>query len=237
MTRRWAAMVALCITVGGAASSGCGPRTENAMTDTAHTDSAADAFWRDAKKVADPIGEGGKSFYPYQLRGEIWERARTLNHPLDAYQALLAQETDPTWREVLLFLVASTDDARADQVLLHALDRPELRARALYLLGAIGTKGWPSRNRDRPRILDALAKYVDDVTPYRDVYYRDSTFQVGDFAKAAFVRVAGVASFPVVATLDGDPDHLQAQFIGMALPVFSDHDRIQLSAAIHAFAR
>jgi hypothetical protein len=41
----------------------------------------------------------------------------------------------------------------------------------------------------------------------------------------------------VVATLDGDPDHLQAQFIGMALPVFSDRDRALLSAAIRAFPR
>jgi len=57
------------------------------------------------------------------------------------YQSLLAQETDPLWREVLLFLVASTADPRADEVLLQALDRVDLRPRALYLLGAIGTKG------------------------------------------------------------------------------------------------
>ena len=77
---------------------------------------------------------------------------------------------------------------------------------------------------------------MDDRTPYRDVYYRGQTFQVGDFAKAAYVRVAGPTSFPVLSELDGDPDRLQAQFIGMALPVFSDRDRARLGDAIRAYA-
>jgi hypothetical protein len=215
---------------------GCSGGTESTMKDSDHMKQSAASFWRDAKQTADPIGEGGKGYYPYQLRGDLQERASKIDRPLDTYQTLLSEEKDPVWREVLLFLVAHTPDPRADDVLIQALEQPELRPRALYLLGAIGTKGWPSRDRDRRRILGAILGHVDDATPYQDVYYRDKTFQVGDLAKAAYVRVAGVDEFPEIAQLDGDPDGLQARFIGMALPLFSDADRARLATAIRAHA-
>jgi hypothetical protein len=227
-------VIGMVVVLGAAGpNAGCGRGTESTMQNS-HDSKAASTFWTDAKATPDPIGEGGKSFHPYELRGDLRDRARGLEQPVATLESLLASETDPTWREVLLFLIASIDDPTADDALLRALERPELRPRALYLLGVIGTKGWPSRSRDVPRILTALASHVADRTPYRDVYYRDSTFQVGDFARAAYVRVAGVTSFPGVAQLDGDPDRQQAQFIGLALPLFSDADRTRLDAAIAA---
>jgi hypothetical protein len=202
------------------------------QADVSKTSDEAARFWTAVRAVAQPIGEGGRGYFPYQLRGEILDQVRTLSHPLDVYRELLTTERDPVWREVLLFLIAHTDDPRADAMLIDALDAAGLRPRALYLLGAIGTKGWPSRDRDVPVILSAIERYLGDHTAYVDVYWRALTFETADFARAAYIRVAGVERFPEVHGLAGFPDDPSGRFIGMSLPTFTPEDRARLDAAI-----
>jgi hypothetical protein len=190
------------------------------------------AFWREARRVDRPIGESGRSWYPYELRSELRAAARKLGDPIESYRELLAREEDPVWREALLFLVAATDDPRADDVLVDALRDPALRPRALYLLGVVGTKGWPSRDRDVKKVLRAILPYVDDTVTYRDVYYGDEA-EVGDLARGAFVRVAGPERFPAVRDLAKE----KATWIGLALPALDARERAALSRDVRAYAR
>jgi hypothetical protein len=132
---------------------------------------------------------------------------------------------------VLLFLTALSEDPRADDLLLDALGDPQLRPRALYLLGVAGTKGWPQRQRDAARILRAIVPHVDDPVPYEDVVH-GTTVQTGDFARAAFARIAGPERFPSLRTLPWT----QTDFIGLALPELSPEARGALSTEIRAYS-
>jgi hypothetical protein len=107
----------------------------------------------------------------------------------------------------------------------------QIRARALYLLGVAGTKGWPHRERDTSRVLSAIAHHVGDPTPYEDVVHGTSV-EVGDFACAAFARVAGPSRFPSLSALPGTG----ADFIGMSIPELPAGVRAALTAEIHAYA-
>jgi hypothetical protein len=178
-----------------------------------------------------PLGDGERGWHPYALRSEVTDMARRLANPLAAYRELLASEGDPYWREVLLFLTASSEDPRADVLLLDALKDPQLRPRALYLLGVAGTKGWPRRERDTAQILRAIVPHVDDSTPYEDVVH-GTTVENGDFARAAFVRIAGPDRFPSLANLPWT----QADFIGLTVPELSPETRATLSAEIRGYA-
>jgi len=217
-----------------AALAACSPRGDNTMQQdgVSKTSDEARRFWTAVRAVAQPIGEGGHGYYPYQLRGEIQDQVRTLSHPLDVYRELLATERDPMWREVLVFLIAMTPDPRADAMLIEALDAPGLRPRALYLLGVIGTKGWPSRPRDVPAIRAAVERFLDDHTPYVDIYERKLTFETADFARAAYIRLVGLDRFPEIKDLAGLPDDPPGRFIGMSLPTFTSADRARLDKAI-----
>jgi hypothetical protein len=165
----------------------------------------------------------------------IVRRRRHGPDPLDVYQALLAREHDPLYLETLVFLIGRTDDARADDVLLRALEQPTLRPRALYALGAMGTRNWPRRNRDRGQVLDTIFRYIDDSTPYTDVHHRDQVFETSDFARAAFVRIAGLENFPGRKSLAGLPDDPEGQTVGTSLPTFTTADRAKLDAAIQRY--
>lgn len=189
------------------------------------------AFWRVAHGVDRPLGEGEKSWHPYEIRSEVCDAARRLADPLAAYRELLGIEQDPYWREVLLFLAAASDDPRADDLLIDALDEPQLRPRALYGLGVNGTKGWPRRDRDTARILRAILPHLDDPATYEDVVH-GTTVEVGDFARAAFVRIAGPGRFPSLVTLPST----ESEWIGLAVPDLSSEARRALSAEIRAYA-
>ena len=177
--------------------------------------------------VEEPIGEGGRDWYPYMIRPEL----RELGAGVPELAALLGEERDPSWREVLLFLLAAADDPRADDVLIEALDDPALRPRALYLLGAIGTRGWPKRDRDRDRLLRAILPWTEDHTSYRDPFLGEQV-EVGDLAKAAFVRIAGPDEIAALRWLDEET----ARFIGMAVPTLSARDREHLDSEIRRYA-
>jgi hypothetical protein len=195
------------------------------------TDDESTRFSAAIRKVADPIGEGGRGYYPYQLRGEILEQVRTLHHPLEVYASLLATTHDSPWREVVVLLIGFTDDPRADALLVTALDDPSSRPLALYCLGAIGGKGWPSRDRDVPLLLAAITRHLEDRTPYTD-HITHQAFQTADFARAAYLRIAGLAHSPAVENLAGMPDDPTGRFIGSSLPSFTADDRTRIDAAI-----
>jgi len=132
----------------------CTGRTEKTtmQADPDPNDDKVAAFSKELHAVAEPIGDGGRDYYPYELRSDVMAAVKKLGpHPLDVYQALLTREHDPLYLETLIFLVGRTDDARADDVLLGALAQPALRPRALYALGAMGTRNWPHRNATAAR--------------------------------------------------------------------------------------
>jgi len=211
------------------------PKTrEPTKADTVPTDNPND-FWSEIAKIDQPIGDGGRVYYPYSLRGSVLKLATTLKQPLNVYARALQSQTKPARTEIALFLIASTDDARADDLLVAALEKSHSRARAAYLLGAIGGKGWPKRQRDTARILTALAPHVHDNSAYHDPYYTKTSFQVGDFVKAAYIRIAGVDKFPQVKNLQGLPDDPTGHFIGLELPTFTAADRSRLDAAVDAY--
>jgi hypothetical protein len=160
----------------------------------------AAAFWRAAHGVGEPLGAGERSWHPYEIRSEVLDASRRLPDPIPAYREILATEPDPYWRELALFLAASSDDPRADDLLVEALDDAALRPRALYLLGVAGTRGWPRRARDTGRILRAILPHIDDATRYTDVVH-GTTVEVGDLARAAFARIAGPDRFPSLEAL------------------------------------
>jgi hypothetical protein len=204
--------------------------------DPAPNDDQVATFMKELHAIAEPIGDGGRDYYPYELRSDVMAAVKQLGpHPLDVYQALLARERDPLYLETLVFLIGRTDDPRVDDILLRALDQPVLRPRALYALGAMGTRNWPHRDRDRGKVLDAIARYIGDTTPYTDIHYRDQTFETGDFARAAFIRIAGLDNFPERKGLAGLPDDPEGQTVGTSLPTFTTADRAKLDAAIQRY--
>jgi hypothetical protein len=187
------------------------------------------AFWEAVKATPLALDAGEKRWHPYELHTAIHDAARALDDPIGTYRQLLANERDPYWREVLLFLAGWSDNPAADDLLLDALDDAGLRPRALYLLGVPNTKGWPARERDTARIASALGRFAGDPTPYVDIVYK-TTLIVGDLACAAFARVTGPEHLPAVGDLPA-PD---ARWIGLALPVFPTTVSAVLAAEVRA---
>lgn len=192
-------------------------------------------LWNGLRAIDPPVGEGGRDWFPYMLRSEVRDAIANLPDPVAALSERLEHERDPVWREVLLFGLAGQDDPRVDPILIGALDDPALRPRALYLLGAIGTRGWPKRERDTPALLGAIRPYIDDLTPYRDPILGERLI-TADLAEAAFVRIAGPDAFPAVGGLSDAVQPLAGEFVGMALPHFSDEQRAALAAEIQRFS-
>jgi hypothetical protein len=190
--------------------------------------------WDDLRAIDPPVGEGGRDWFPYMLRSEVRDAIAAFPDPVAALAERLEHERDPVWREVLLFGLAGQDDPRVDPILIRALDDPAMRPRALYLLGAIGTRGWPKRERDRDALLAAIRPYITDPKPYRDPILGEALV-TADLAEAAFVRIAGPEHFPSVDALADDAQPLAGEFVGMALPHFSEDQRAALAADIERF--
>jgi hypothetical protein len=185
------------------------------------------AFWEKVHSIPRALDAGEKRWHPYELHSAVLADAKRLEDPIATYRELLRTEPDRYWREVLLFLAGWSDDPAADSLLLEALDDPELRPRALYLLGVTGTKGWPSRTRDEERILAALRRFAGDRGTYVDVVHAVE-LRVGDLASAAFARIVGPERLRVVAELPA----VDARWIGLALPQFTARVSEQLAAEV-----
>jgi hypothetical protein len=167
------------------------------------------------------IGQGEKVWLPYEptvarLLVSVDDPAVT-----ERLQAEMAH-ADRVTRLALLQVIGRRADDRVDGVLLEALEDPELRATAAYLLGRAGDKGYPARERDVPAIRAALRRYLDDAGTFEDPFSRQ-TFRVSDFVLAAYVRLSGPERFRFsnvsrqdmvgyeLPRLDDDRDALLAQ--------------------------
>jgi hypothetical protein len=190
--------------------------------------------WDGLHVIDPPVGEGGRDWFPYMLHSGVRDAIANLPDPVAELAECLEHERDPLWREVALFGLASQDDPRVDPLLINALEDPSLRPRALYLLGAIGTRGWPKRPRDTRALLAAIRPYITDLTAYRDPILGEELI-TADLAEAAFVRIAGPEAFPSVQNLSEDVQPLAGEYVGMALPHFSEHQRAALAADIERF--
>lgn len=186
------------------------------------------------RSIEAPLGEGGRGWYPYMVRSEISDAVARLDDPVARLAEWLDVERDSLWREVVLFLLAAQDDARVDGILVDALEDPQLRPRALYLLGAIGTRGWPKRERDTPALLRAIRPWTTDAAVYVDPVYEEQLV-VGDLAKAAFIRLAGPEHFPALEQAANPRQPFPVEHVGMALPHFDPADRDALQAEIDEY--
>jgi hypothetical protein len=186
------------------------------------------------KSVDAPLGEGGRSWYPYMVRSEISDAVAGFDDPVALLAQWLETERDPLWCEVVLFLLAAQDDARVDAILVDALADPRLRPRALYLIGAIGTRGWPKRDRDVPALLRAVRPWTSDATTYVDPVHEEDVV-VGDLAKAAFIRLAGPERFPALERAANPRQPFPVEHVGMAIAHYDDQARDELQAEIDRF--
>lgn len=173
----------------------------------------------------DAIGFGEKSYLPYEIRHGEYLAHSDDAAVIAALEALTRDRTNPlAFRLALVHLVAAHPGS--DRALLDMLGDPQLRPLAAHMLGRSGFKGAPPLTVDAARVLDALRGYLDDTTPYVDPWYR-RTFLAGDFALAAFIRIAGPDKFAL-----GDPQ--LASFVGYDLPQFDDATRTALIAQCRA---
>jgi hypothetical protein len=170
------------------------------------------------------VGFGEKSYVPYEPNvahglitisdPEVTERLRT---ELDG-------SDDRVYRLALLHVLGKRSDATVDDVLIGALEDPELRATSAYLLGRPGFKGYPDRPRDPDAVVAALRRHLDDDGTFEDPFYRRS-FRVQDFVLAALIRLIGPDRF-----------HFEhpglADNVGYELPRFGDEDRADLLAQV-----
>ena len=186
------------------------------------------------RSIEAPLGEGGRGWYPYMVRSEISDAVAELDDPVARLSEWLQAEQDPVWREVVLFLLAAQDDERVDGILVHALEDARLRPRALYLLGAIGTRGWPKRARDTAALLRAIRPWTPDETTYVDPVHEERLV-VGDLAKAAFIRLAGPEHFPALERAANPRQPFPVEHVGMSLPHFEPEDRAALQSEIERF--
>ena len=115
-----------------------------------------------------------------------------------------------------------------DDALIAALDDPELRATAAYLLGREGYRGYPERDRDRDAVRSALRAHLDDRSAFDDPFL-GRTLAVQDVVLAAYVRVTGLEAF-------GIPHTARSEMIGLAVPAFTDEERRALLDAVAAGA-
>jgi hypothetical protein len=183
-----------------------------------------------ARIHADPlaiVGFGGKSFMPYELAGGI---GLVTSVDRRVTPRLLADARNPqvtrTARLALLHVMAFREDPDVDRALIACLDDPELRGLAAFLIGRIGFKGYPKRERDTPALLAALGAHLDDAGMTADPWYRKS-FRISDFVLGAVIRLVGPERFRF-----GAPD--LAEFVGWELPRWNDAERTSLTTQAHA---
>lgn len=171
---------------------------------------------------AESVGFGLKAYAPYEpntghglMTGGGPEVTQRLNEE--------ARGTgDRVYRLAILHVLGKRADAEVDAALIGALDDPELRATAAYLLGRPGSKGYPSRTRDVAAVRAALRVHLADASTFDDPFYRRS-FRTQDFVLGAFVRVVGTEHFRF-------PDPDLADLVGLSLPELTDAARADLLA-------
>lgn len=179
------------------------------------------------KNPLEAVGFGEKTYLPYEPNGST---ALQRDPNVATTERLLAEarrpDADRVFRLAVLHVIGKRSDAKVDDALIAALDDPDLRATAAYLLGRPGFKGYPARTRDLPAVRKALRPYLEDATTFEDPFYR-KTFRTQDFVIAAFVRLSGPEKFAIA-------DKNIATMIGYTLPRFTDDLRADLLARAQA---
>jgi hypothetical protein len=165
----------------------------------------------------DAIGYGAKAYMPYELR-----RGKELMYgsaaEVTARLSAEARDSDNprTFRLAALQILARRNDPAVDAALTAALSDPVLRPLAAFLIGRIGFKGYPERERDTAALARALVPYFDDRSTFDDPWYHRS-WSTQQIVIGAYVRLTGPDRFTFV-----DPD--AEDFIGWQLPALSDAD-------------
>lgn len=131
-------------------------------------------------------------------------------------------------RLAVLQVLAYRDDPAVDAALADAVADPVIGGLACYLVGRIGFKGYPSRNRATGPLLRALARRLDDAGGFDDPWYQ-KRYRIADLALAAFVRIAGPDRFQFA-----DPQ--DATFIGYTVLPPGDAERATLLPQVRSFA-
>jgi hypothetical protein len=166
---------------------------------------------------ADPVssvGFGEKGYAPYEpnvAHGLITVPGEDITARL---QEEIEGSGDRVYRLALLHVLGRRRDERVDPALLAALEDPDLRATAAYLLGRAGFKPYPDRPRDEGAIRAALRRHLDDDATFDDPFYRQS-FRVGDLVPGAYIRLTGPKRFTFA-------DHAVGDDVGYELPRFGD---------------
>jgi hypothetical protein len=178
------------------------------------------------KNPLEAVGFGEKSYLPYEPNGSTGLQRDPDPATTERLAAEIEQRgADRTFRLAVLHVIGKRSDAKVDGVLIAALEDPDLRATAAYLLGRPGFKGYPARARDVAAVRKALRPYLEDGTVFDDPFYKKQ-FRTQDFAICAFVRLSGPENFAIA-------DKTLAGMIGYTLPRLDD----DLRAALIARAR
>ena len=174
------------------------------------------------KDPGESVGFGEKAYIPYEPNSA----PSLIGSDNPAVTQRLVTEArgsgDRVYRLAVLHVLGKRTDPTVDAALITLLDDPKLRSTAAYLLGRVGFKGYPPRQRDVEAVRTALRRYLDDATTFEDPFYR-RTFRTQDFVLAAYVRVTGPEKFRI-----GSPDIVD--LVGLSLPEFTDVVRADLLA-------
>jgi hypothetical protein len=175
------------------------------------------------KNPGQAVGFGEKSYLPYEPnRSPGLQREPNVATTERLGAEIRRTDADRTFRLAVLHVIGKRSDAQVDPTLIAALEDPELRATAAYLLGRPGFKGYPARTRDVAAVRKALRPFLEDGTVFDDPFYKKQ-FRTQDFVICAFVRLSGPEHFTI-------PDKNQAAMIGYTLPQLSDDLRSSLIA-------
>lgn len=174
------------------------------------------------------IAFGGKAWLPYHLY--LAEDLAYSDNPQVTVR-LSAEAADENnvraFRLAMVQFLGWRRSPDADDALILSLADPMLRPLAAFLLGRIGYKAYPRRDRPARRILTALKPHLEDNLTYLDPWY-DETYRTGDFVIAAFVRVVGVDRFRFVQ------EKKHKNWIGLELPSFNVAERDNLRTQCEA---
>ncbi|MDZ4718052.1 MAG: HEAT repeat domain-containing protein [Roseiflexaceae bacterium] len=166
------------------------------------------------------IGFGEKAYLPYEPNEGMG--LISSDDPIVTKRLLaeLHDSGDRAYRLAVLHILGKRADATVDAALITTLGDPALRATSAYLLGRMGYRGYPTRQRDPQVVRAALQKWLDDTTTFDDPFYH-RTYRNQDFVLAAYIRVSGPERFQGL-------NELQSDLIGYTLPKFTDQARTDL---------
>jgi hypothetical protein len=184
-----------------------------------HLEAQLDTVRHDPIKA---IGFGDKAWLPYYLN-TAEDLVSDGDSQISARLYAEASRTDNalSFRLAALQLLGWRSDPGVDSLLIASLADSALRPLSAFLLGRIGYKGYPRRDRPARQILMALKMYLSDESIYQDPWY-NQTFLTQDFIIASFVRVAGVDRFHFVQ------EEKHKNWIGLELPSFDQTERDNL---------